>query len=70
MSTRRIHIYPVPGVSLYPWRAVPQEVTAAEWAALQKYSPPPFTDKRPGSVPEPEPTDPPDSGSSVSGGTD
>ena len=53
----RIQIYPVPGVTLYPWRPIPQEVTEKEWGELQQARPCPFTDQPPGS-PEPQAPEP------------
>jgi len=44
---RRVRIYPVPGVSLYPWRAIEQEVSEAEWELLKHSHPQAFTDKPP-----------------------
>ena len=61
---RTIHLYPVPGVSAYPWPAQEFDATPDQWAELRGYIPPPFTDRPPGDAPETAPTDPPDNGGS------
>ncbi len=69
-KTKTVRIYPVPGVSLYPWRTKPQDVSESDWAELQKYSPQPFTDQPPGVEPE-QPAEPAEQvGSPDSGGND
>jgi len=65
---RPVRIYPVPGVSLYPWRAIEQEVSAEDWATLQEARPQPFTDIPPGAQPD-QPQEP-DDGSPDTGGLD
>ena len=64
-------IYPVPGVTFYPWPPIPQDVSASDWAELQEVRPPPFTDRPPpGQEPE-RPTEPTEQvGSSDSEGED
>ena len=53
-ADKRIRIYPVDGVSFYPWKPIEQEVNAADWRLLSEVRPPPFTDQPPsGEVKEP-----------------
>jgi hypothetical protein len=44
---RSVRLYPVEGVTLYPYPAVPFFATDGEWEAIQQYSPVPFTTTRP-----------------------
>ncbi len=71
-ADKRIRIYPVDGVSLYPWKPIEQEVSAVDWRLLSAYKPPPFTDQPPGSLTEPgKPTEPTEQvGSSDSEGSE
>ena len=47
MSPAKVRIHPVPGVTLYPWKPIAQDVTPEQWAELQKYRPQPFTAELP-----------------------
>ena len=62
MPKDTIHLWPVEGVSLWPWPAVEFDATPDQWADLKRYVPPPFTDKPPKAVPAPEAPASPDDG--------
>lgn len=49
-----VRLYPVPGVSAHPWPAAEFDATPEQWAELQTYQPPPFTDKPPVIPAQPE----------------
>ena len=59
---KTIRLYPVPGVHALPWPSVEFDATPDEWADIQQYIPPPFTDTPPGTAPAPKPTGPADAG--------
>lgn len=54
-----VHLYPVPGVSTYPYPAVEFDATPEEAEALLAFIPPPFTTEPP-SPPETAPDGPED----------
>ena len=55
---KTIRLYPVPGVSLYPWPAQEFDATEAQWEELRAYIPPPFTTDPPEKAPRPPETAP------------
>lgn len=66
---KTVRLYPVPGVSLYPWPSEPFDATEAEARFLLAVTPPPFSTDPPDPPPTAEttqPTDPPEGGSSDS----
>lgn len=65
---KAVRLYPVEGVSVYPWPAVEFDASPEDAAFLLAHVPPPFTDKPPGPRPTPIPTEAPEGASSVSEG--
>jgi hypothetical protein len=55
---RTVRLYPVEGVSLYPYPAVEWDATVEQWAELRTYSPCPFTDQPPAVPAAPAPDAP------------
>lgn len=62
---KTVRLYPVPGVSVYPYPAVVFDATPEEADLLLSHIPPPFTTDPPGDAPDTPPTDPPDNGGST-----
>lgn len=56
---RTVHLYPVDGVSLYPWPAVECDVPEDVAADLLAHVPPPFTTTAPEAEKRPETGDTP-----------
>lgn len=44
---KTVHLYPVEGVSVYPWPAAEFDATEEQAAELLAYIPPPFTTEPP-----------------------
>ena len=60
MSTpRTVRLWPVEGVSVWPWPAVEFDATPEDAAFLLAHVPPPFTDRPPGARPVIQPTEAP-----------
>ena len=53
-----VRLYPVPGVSVWPWPATVIDVAPEQAAELLAHVPPPFTDKPPTEATPPVPPDP------------
>lgn len=63
---KTVRLYPVPGVSVYPWPAVEFDASPDDAAFLLAHLPPPFTETPPGATPDTKPTGPADAGPSDS----
>lgn len=57
-KAKTIHLYPVPGVSVWPWPAEEFDATEAEAEQLLAHVPPPFTTEPPRKAPTPPQTAP------------
>ena len=55
---KTVRLYPVPGVSVYPWPAAEFDATEEQAAELLAYIPPPFTTEPPRKAPSPPETAP------------
>lgn len=53
-DAERVHLYPVEGVSVYPWPSVECDVTPEEAEALLAHIPAPFTTEPPRKAPDPD----------------